>query len=414
MTDETEVERRWAVFDRWGPYVLLGAGLVLAGATGEELGMTATSWYATAALCVAAVALQFGWQRGSGRPSAAGAWYYFTRWAISLALTWFNGFFGIYAVIGYFTADRVLPDRLVRPGLVATAAVMASSNLGGPAQLRSWSTLAVFVALFGVHLSLVGVFSHLALKEQAQAEARATLIKELERTNATLKQALDENAALHAQLLVQAREAGIADERRRLAAEIHDTIAQGLIGIITQLQAVSLTADPELARGHVDLAATLARHSLGEARRSVANLAPVALESDALPAALRKTVDEWSDRAGVPAEFTLTGTEREPHHEVSATLLRIAQEALSNAARHGRPSRVGVTLSFIGQEVTLDVRDDGLGFDPDALPERTGAGGFGLASMRARAERVAGSLTVESETGQGTAVSARVPLLSHD
>ncbi|TDC79788.1 sensor histidine kinase [Streptomyces hainanensis] len=414
MTDGTEVERRWAVFDRWGPHVLLGCGLVLAGATSEELGMTRAGWYATAALAVAAVALELGWQRGSGKPSTAGAWYYFTRWAISLALTWFNGFFGVYAVIGYFTADRVLPDRLVRPGLVATAAVMASSNLGGPAQLHSWPTLTVFAALFGVHLSLVAVFSHLGAKEQAQAEARASLIKELERTNATLQQALDENAALHAQLLVQAREAGVADERRRLAAEIHDTIAQGLIGIITQLQAVSLVPDPELARGHVDRAAALARHSLGEARRSVANLAPVALASDPLPAALRKTVDDWSDRAGVPAEFTLTGREREPHHEVSATLLRIAQEALSNAARHGRPSRVGVTLTFFGQEVTLDVRDDGLGFDPAALPERTGAGGFGLASMRARAERVAGSLTVESEVGQGTAVSARVPLLSHD
>jgi signal transduction histidine kinase len=116
----------------------------------------------------------------------------------------------------------------------------------------------------------------------------------------------------------------------------------------------------------------------------------------------------------VRAEFTVTGTTEQLHDEVSATLLRIAQEALSNAARHARADRVGVTLSFMGDEVTLDVRDDGTGFDPAAVPARTRTGGFGLDGMRARAERIAGSLTVESEPGHGTAVSARVPLVRDD
>ncbi|MFJ8696622.1 ATP-binding protein, partial [Streptomyces roseolilacinus] len=74
----------------------------------------------------------------------------------------------------------------------------------------------------------------------------------------------------------------------------------------------------------------------------------------------------------------------------------------------------GVTLSYMGDEVTLDVRDDGRGFDPLAVPPRTGTGGFGLDGMRARAERVAGTVTVESEPGHGTAVGARVPLVRHD
>jgi signal transduction histidine kinase len=146
----------------------------------------------------------------------------------------------------------------------------------------------------------------------------------------------------------------------------------------------------------------------------VQNLAPVALEHDGLPEALKKTVAEWAERTGTRAEFTVTGTTEQLHDEVSATLLRIAQEALSNAARHAAASRVGVTLSFMGDEVTLDVRDDGRGFDPCAAPERTGNGGFGLDGMRARAERIAGSLTLESEPGHGTAVSARVPLVRHD
>lgn len=144
------------------------------------------------------------------------------------------------------------------------------------------------------------------------------------------------------------------------------------------------------------------------------NLAPVALENDGLPEALKNTVAEWGERTGVRAGFTVTGTAEQLHDEVSATLLRIAQEALSNASRHARAARVGVTLTFLGDEVILDIRDDGQGFDPLDLPERTRTGGFGLDGMRARAERIAGSLAVESEPGHGTALSARVPLVRHD
>jgi signal transduction histidine kinase len=256
--------------------------------------------------------------------------------------------------------------------------------------------------------------AHLTTQEAERSRERTETITELERTNTALQQALDENAALHAQLLVQAREAGVADERRRLAAEIHDTIAQGLTGIIAQLQVVANAPDLTTARTHLDRASALARHSLGEARRSVQNLAPVALEHDGLPEALKKTVAEWGERTGVRAEFTVTGITEQLHDEVSATLLRIAQEALSNAARHARATRVGVTLSFLGEDVILDIRDDGEGFDPLALPERTRTGGFGLDGMRARAERIAGSLAIEAEPGHGTALSARVPLVRHE
>ncbi len=140
------------------------------------------------------------------------------------------------------------------------------------------------------------------------------------------------------------------------------------------------------------------------------NLGPVALEHDTLPDALRKTVEEWAERTGVDTRFTVTGTEAPLHDEVAATLLRIAQEALSNTARHSGAARAGITLSYMGDEITLDVRDDGRGFDPLARPERGDGGGFGLDGMRARAERLTGTVTVETAPGEGTAVSARVPL----
>jgi signal transduction histidine kinase len=247
---------------------------------------------------------------------------------------------------------------------------------------------------------------HFAEQQEARSQARAATITELQRAH-------EENAALQAQLLVQAREAGIADERRRLAAEIHDTIAQGLTGIIAQLQVVANTSDPEVIRDHVGRASDLARHSLGEARRSVQNLAPVGLSHDGLPEALRKNVEQWSERTGVQAEVTVTGTAQHLHGEVSATILRITQEALANVSKHAAATRVGVTLSFMDDEVTVDIRDDGKGFDPLDQPARTGAGGFGLDGMRARAERIAGSLSIESEPDFGTAVSARVPLVTH-
>ncbi|MET8573051.1 sensor histidine kinase [Streptomyces sp. NPDC004783] len=414
---DTDIERRWELFRRRGPYGLLGIATILSAAAGE-LTPSTSERKAAALLVIAALVLQLCWGR-AGRtrtgPTPAGAVYYTVRWAIGFALTWLNPFFAFYAVTGYFDADKLLPGpkRRVRIGPFACSVVVAGSQAGGM-PFRSTAQWAVFAGLLLANNVLLTVVGNLSAQEEERSRARAAAISELERTNAALQQALDENAALHAQLLVQAREAGIADERRRLAAEIHDTIAQGLTGIIAQLQAVVSTPDPAVAHEHVNRAADLARHSLGEARRSVRNLAPVALDHDGLPEALRKSVAQWAERTGTGAEFTLTGTVEDLHAEVSATLLRITQEALANASRHASASRVGVTLSFMGDEVTLDVCDDGRGFDPSAPPRRTGTGGFGLDGMRARAERIAGSLTVESEPGYGTAVSARVPLVRHD
>ncbi|MFE8987872.1 sensor histidine kinase [Streptomyces collinus] len=417
MTDVAGVEQRWAAYHRWGPYGGLAAGAVLSAATADLVGMSTVERYTAVALAAAAAVLQLGWGWWSrGRPpapSVTGACYYFVRWALGFALSWCNPFFAFYAAAGYVGAERLLRGRALKLGLLATAVTVAGSQATGmpPRGVLHWT---LFGGLLCVHVAMIVVFGRLAAREEERSRIQTTTIAELERTNAALQQALDENAALHAQLLVQAREAGVADERRRLAAEIHDTIAQGLTGIIAQLQVVANTPDAGLAREHVTRATDLARHSLGEARRSVHNLAPVALAQDGLPEALEKTASEWGERTGVDTRFTVTGTAEQLHDEVAATLLRITQEALSNTARHAQATRAGVTLSFMGDEVTLDIRDDGRGFDRTVVRERTGTGGFGLPGMRARAERIAGSLTVESEPGLGTAVSARVPLVRHD
>ncbi|MFD7247126.1 sensor histidine kinase [Streptomyces massasporeus] len=417
MTDLAGVEQRWAAYFRWGPYGLLAAGTLLSLASVDAVRMSTAERHTAVVLVGAAVVLQLAWGWWSRdrplAPSVPGGCYYFARAALGFALSWCNPFFAFYAAAGFVGPDRLVRGRALQLGLLCTAVTIAGSQAGGM-PLHGPLNWAVFGGLLCVHISLIVVFGRLAAREEERTRIQTGTISELERTNAALQQALDENAALHAQLLVQAREAGVADERRRLAAEIHDTIAQGLTGIIAQLQVVANAPDLATARTHLERASDLARHSLGEARRSVHNLAPVALADAGLPEALKKTVAEWGERTGARAEFTVTGTTEQLHEEVAATLLRIAQEALSNISRHAAASRVGVTLSFLGEEVILDIRDDGSGFDPLAVPARTGTGGFGLPGMRARAERIAGSLTVESEPGHGTAVSARVPLVRHD
>ncbi|RSS55664.1 sensor histidine kinase [Streptomyces sp. WAC01280] len=425
------VEERWRQFFRWGPYGLLGIAAVIAGVSADVF-MDRTERVAAGVLLAAVILLHVVWDLRCRRVAAATGWgleqpgcgtvlvpgapgpasatLFLVRAALAFALTWLSPFFSIYACIGYFDATHLLPRRLPRAGLLVTAVIMAGSQSGGlpPVSLVQWLA---FGGLFALNAGLAVGFSHLGTKDAEQAAERAATIAELGRANSRLEQALAENAALQAQLLLQAREAGVADERRRLAAEIHDTIAQGLTGVVTQLQAASAAPDAERAEAHLRRAADLARHSLGEARRSVRNLGPVALEHDSLPEALRKTVADWADRTGVDTRFTVTGAEEPLHDEVAATLLRIAQEALSNAARHSGAGRAGVTLSYMGDEITLDVRDDGRGFDPLALPDRSGdGGGFGLGGMRARAARLAGSVVVETAPGEGTAISARVPL----
>lgn len=416
MSGVTTAEQWWERFFRHGPYGLLGLATVVSAVT-SGLIMSRTDVYAAAVLLPAALALQFLWSRvAAEQGSRAARAYFVVRTLLAFGLTWCNPFFSIYAVLGYFDAGRLLPPRGMRAGLLATAVIMAGSQSGSglpPLTLMNW---VVFAIVLAVHVSLTMVFAQIGNREAEQARTRTDTITALESANARLEQALAENAGLHAQLLVQAREAGVADERSRLAAEIHDTIAQGLTGIIAQLQAVTSTAetDPALAGEHLARAAALARHSLGEARRSVHNLVPSALVHDDLPAALEKTVTTWSERTGVRAEFTVTGTAEPLHDEVGATLLRIAEEALANAARHAGASRAGITLSYMGDEISLDVRDDGRGFDPATLPPYRGAGGFGLGGMRARAERIAGTVELETGPGLGTAVCARVPVVRQD
>ena len=195
------------------------------------------------------------------------------------------------------------------------------------------------------------------------------------------------------------------------AREIHDTIAQGLAGIITQLQAAERARpQPERHEWHLGQA----RESLTAARRSVAALRPVELEEAQLPNAIRDLARRWSAREGVPASVETTGDPVPLLTEIEVALFRAAQEALANIAKHAAAGKVRLTISYLEDTVMLDVHDDGVGFtvaDLDGPPPADRDSGYGLDSLRRRLDRALGTLTVESAPGSGTAVNASVPAI---
>jgi signal transduction histidine kinase len=318
--------------------------------------------------------------------------------------------FGFFCWIGYTHAFRYLTGPLRYPGLVLIAALSALAQLGG---FRTPTTTGVIIWLVVALLNatLVTTFIYLGQKAEDQNQARKQMLAEVAAANQRLEEMMAENAGLHAQLLTQAREAGVLEERQRMAREIHDTLAQGLTGIITQLEAVR-QAGPGLDwERRIDNAARLARDSLSEARRSVRAVRPEPLENTRLPEAVADVAGQWSADNGVAATVTTTGTVLALHPEVEVTLLRVAQEALANVAKHASATRVGITLSYMEDLVSLDIRDDGVGFQPDKRAAAGSGGGFGLTGMQQRVRRLAGSLAIESEPGQGTAISASVPAI---
>jgi len=334
-------------------------------------------------------------------------------WLLTAALIYLNSIFGFFAWTGYLLTLYALRGRWRFVGTAAVAFLTASSQVGGFGFFAGAAKLPIFGLVLLFNVGVAGAMTYLAIRTNEQSDRRQQMLAALAEANAKLEAAMAENAGLHAQLLTQAREAGVLDERQRMAGEIHDVLAQGLTGIVTQLEAADAAESrPADRRRHLAQAKLLARDSLTEARRSVRALTPQPLAAAALPAALAEVVGGWSTMSGVPAELITTGATQPLLPEIETTLLRTAQEALANVAKHADASRVALTLSYMEDLVSLDVRDDGASFDASAPRAEPGDGGFGLAAMRERVLRIAGTLEVESEPGAGTAISACVPAIS--
>jgi PAS domain S-box-containing protein len=204
-------------------------------------------------------------------------------------------------------------------------------------------------------------------------------------------------------------EVAILEERNRLAREIHDTLAQGFTGILLQLEAAEAAAEAGVPiEPYLGQVRELARFGLGEARRSVLALRPLALEENGLEHALQQLAERSSVEGALTCEFSALGAVRRLEADLELALFRIAQEAVGNAVKHAKATRVWIELAFEPHLVRLSVEDDGVGL-AKAPGEGTRAG-YGLVLMQERAQQVGGTLAVESRPGAGARVTVTIPL----
>ncbi|WP_329225087.1 sensor histidine kinase [Streptomyces canus] len=290
-----------------------------------------------------------------------------------------------------FAGLHALPPRIAVPAAAVLTALVVVSEIrvaDGPLNPN------MVVAPPAVAAVATAVLVHL----QRQGARQRVLIEDLVRTR-------------H-ELAATERRAGVLAERQRLSAEIHDTLAQGLSSQRMLLQAAERVwgSDRDAAREHVRAAAEITSHSLAEARRFVHDLAPADLAERSLAEALGALAQRESG-PGLTVEFRLEGDPGPLPERVAAALLRIAQGALANVREHAAATRAALTLTWLDDQVSLDVADNGRGFErADARGAESSTRGHGLPAMRIRARQAGGGLTVESTPGEGTVVSVAVPL----
>ncbi|GII94986.1 sensor histidine kinase [Sinosporangium siamense] len=286
------------------------------------------------------------------------------------------------AVPLFFVAWNVLPMKYAIPVvayLTLVAAVVSEINARS-----NWDPSP---ALAPVAIAVMSMFNY----------------RRLDRENARRQQLIDDLIRAQDALAESERAAGMLQERVRLSREIHDTLAQGLSSMHMLLSAADQEwADsPEKARAHVRQAAAAARENLAEARRFVHDLTPPALDGRSLPDAIRKIHPQ--------AKLRIEGTPNPLDPATETELLRIAQGALANTVEHAHATTVVITLTYLPDTVTLDICDNGIGFDP-TRPRPGRNRGYGLRAIHERAKAMGGTATVDSAPGEGTVVAVCVPI----
>jgi len=253
----------------------------------------------------------------------------------------------------------------------------------------TWLSASIPIAIF-VSLYVALYNRQTEAREQAQA-----LADKLEAAN----RQLTEYAA-------QVEDLSIANERQRMARELHDTLSQGLAGLILQLEA----ADAHLMNNHNDKAQTIitdameqARVTLDDARRAIDNLRHPFL--DDLDSAFHLEIDRFTNATGIPVNYDSVQTPPFPA-PVMETLIRTLAEALSNIAKHAQAGRVEVNVRMKEESLLMTIQDDGSGFDAGSIP----SGHYGILGIKERVRLVNGSFDIQSENGKGTTLKINIPI----
>jgi signal transduction histidine kinase len=294
-----------------------------------------------------------------------------------------------------------------------------------------WGTLRFRVAIAGNVILTVVIILMQSLSRGGSLELSANLliigavivgwsvllalwIRTIMRESVERKQLIDKLEAAQEELAAVERQAGIREERQRMSHEIHDTLAQGFTSIVMQLEAAdqALPGEISTAQEHILKARDTARESLKEARRLVLALQPESLEKAPLAEALRREVERWAGNSGIKTNYSVTGDPVSLHPQAEVTLLRAMQEGLANVHKHAEADLVNITLSYMVDQVALDVQDNGIGFDVQnpGSTEKKDSGGYGLQAMQQRVEFIGGAVILESILGQGTTLAIQVPI----
>ncbi|POH72954.1 sensor histidine kinase [Arthrobacter glacialis] len=337
-------------------------------------------------------------------------------WVLALAA----GVCGIYAVVAVLARRR-------RPwALWMFALVVLWSALVLVAPSFAWCSVAVF---FLCRTVLSGWAAHLAggvialatsaglfrlsggsdiamLLGPLAVGAMLTLIYDrIEHDAREQRRLLAQLSAAQAKLAASERRAGTIAERERVSREIHDTVTQGLASSLLLLEAATRTWPSTAAKGDVDRASTLLRANLTDTRSLVHELASPGLDTVPLAEALLQAASAY-----VPdVRVQVTGMARTLPSDVRHALLRVVQSAAANIKLHAAAPHTTVTLGYLPGTVTLDIYDDGDGFDPGGTAPPSKTGGYGLRAMRARVEQLGGVFSVGSTPGEGTIVAAQLP-----
>jgi two-component system sensor histidine kinase UhpB len=250
---------------------------------------------------------------------------------------------------------------------------------------------------------------------QGQTDVRVTLgsvgDEQFDRLAETFNRMLCEHERYAEQMqqlsrqILQAQE----EERQRLARELHDEAAQALTSLLVHLRLLERAHEPEKAQQNIQKLRELTAQALEEVRRVALDLRPTILDDLGLGAALEWRVDEFIGASGVQAKIQIEGLESRLPREIELVFYRVGQEALNNIARHAQAKHVSISLHRANSTISLEVIDDGLGFNPTSLPTHTPRG-LGLLGMRERLAMINGALTIESGLGQGTRVLVCAPL----
>jgi signal transduction histidine kinase len=269
----------------------------------------------------------------------------------------------------------------------AAAGATAVATAAGIFRLSSGTDLAMLLGPLAVGVMLTLIYDRI----QHDAEEQRRLHAEV--------------SLAQGRLAASERRAGTIAERERVSREIHDTVTQGLASSLLLLEAAGRAWPGAAARTDLVRATALLRGNLSETRSLVHELASPGLDASPLPEALL-----FAARQYVPeARLLVTGESRPVPPEVRHALLRVVQSATSNIKLHAGTATATVTLGYLPDAVTLDVYDNGAGFDPAAAAPPSDAGGYGLRAMRQRAEQLGGVFSVESAPGEGTIVAAQLP-----